>query len=165
MNIIQGEEVILTVLTNDPFATVTWSTDEGVICNDCRDATVSPNETTVYYVTVTNEYGCSVTEEVVVSINNGCEFSTLEIPNIISPNGDGSNDRFEIRYSGLSEISVLRIYNRWGDVIFETNDVSNQWDGTYRGDPVNPGVYVYYLEARCLDNELYTVTGNITVLK
>ena len=61
---------------------------------------------------------------------------------------------FEIRYEGVSDVSLLRIYNRWGELIFETSDIgSDKWDGTFRGKPLNPGVYVYYLEGTCLNDQ------------
>ena len=88
-----------------------------------------------------------------------------EIPNIISPNGDGNNDLLEIKYEGIADINVFRIYNRWGELIFETNNPDTKWDGTFNGKPLNPGVYVYYLEGRCLSDEPFTIIGNVTVLK
>ena len=55
-------------------------------------------------------------EDITIKVNDGCQYSKLEIPNMVSPNGDGYNDRFEIRHEGFAEISFLKIYNRWGRI-------------------------------------------------
>jgi len=116
-------------------------------------------------VIVEDEFGCTNSDNVDVNVNDACSFSNFEIPNIISPNGDGYNDYFEIQYEGVEEVSMLRIYNRWGELVYETNDIEKHWDGTFRGKPLNPGVYIYYMEGLCLDNAPFTKTGNITILK
>jgi len=60
----------------------------------------------------------------------------------------------------------LRIYNRWGELVFESTDIDgNRWDGTFRGTLVNPGVYVYYIEGLCLNHEQFFEKGNITVIR
>ena len=161
----RGDSVLLEAWTDDPTAVLIWSQNGEIICRDCRTITVSPEQSRAYRVTVENELGCSVAHEVNVRVNNACKYSSWEIPNIISPNGDGQNDQFQIKYEGVSNIRLLRIYNRWGEKIFETNDINKTWDGTYRGKVLNPGVYIYYIEGVCLDDEDFTKTGNITVLR
>ena len=59
----------------------------------------------------------------------------------------------------------MRIYNRWGQKVFETNDLNIKWDGTFRGLPVDPGVFVYYFNAVCPNGDEVVYKGNITVLK
>ena len=118
-----------------------------------------------FLVVVEDENGCSNSDVIDVNINDGCSYSKFEIPNIISPNGDGYNDEFEIKYEGVNEVSSLRIYSRWGELVYETNDISIYWDGTFKGQSLNPGVYIYYMEGLCLDNEEFTKTGNVTILK
>ena len=165
LEVLKGEETILVAETSDPFATVTWSTGDDVLCTDCEEVAVSPIVGTTYTATAVDDFGCSSEDHVTLIINDDCKFGEFEIPNIISPNGDGANDEFEIRYNGVSDISLLRIYNRWGELVFETDNIENRWDGTFRGQQLNPGVYVYYLEGHCLDDNKFTLTGNITILK
>ena len=89
----------------------------------------------------------------------------LFIPNIFSPNGDGSNDMFYVRGAGFSEFQLI-IYNRWGEKVFETEDNSKGWDGTFNEKFVNPGVFVYYIFAKyALDDTEVTKKGNITLIK
>jgi gliding motility-associated-like protein len=68
------------------------------------------------------------------------------IPNAFTPNGDGINDTFGIKGEGAFEYSLV-IFNRWGEKIFESNNPNQQWDGTYKSLPVQPGEYVYQLMA------------------
>jgi len=166
LTVILGESTLVTAITNDPTALITWTDAAGnIICEDCSELPVTPTETTVYFVTVENENGCSTTEEITIRIDDACANAKFEIPNMISPNGDGANDVFTIRYTGVNDISILRIYNRWGELVFETTDINRYWDGTFRGKQLNPGVYVYYLEGTCLNEEEFRRTGNVTILK
>jgi len=139
--ILLGESAFMMASTDDIQDVVTWTDGIQTIC------------------------GCAATEEITIKVNEACQYSRLEIPNMISPNGDGYNDRFEIRHEGFGKISLLKVYNRWGEVIYETNDINQSWDGTFKGAVLNPGVYVYYLEGYCLNDESFIRTGNVTILK
>jgi len=165
-SVLKGDSTILIAEVSDPSATLVWSTEEGEICTGCTKITVSPQSTATYTLEAYSDAGCSSLDQFVLRVDDACIYSNLEIPNIISPNGDGANDEFLIQYEGVSDVSLLRIYNRWGELIFETNDITGDlWDGTFRGQALSPGVYVYYLEGTCLNNKPFTVTGNVTVLK
>ena len=163
--ILLGESAFLMASTDDMQDVITWSDGIRTICEDCREMTVSPEETTIYYISVVDEFGCVALEEITINVNKGCQYSKLQIPNMISPNGDGYNDRFEIRHEGFGQISLLKVYNRWGEVVYETNNISQSWDGTFKGKVLNPGVYIYYLEGFCLNDETFIRTGNVTILK
>jgi gliding motility-associated-like protein len=68
----------------------------------------------------------------------------LFIPNVFTPNGDGDNDYFQIYYNGTDLIYLdLRIFNRWGEKVFQTNNITTGWDGTYKSVKQEPGVYTY----------------------
>ncbi len=163
--IVKGDSVQLEAWIDDPNATLVWTLNGEEICRGCNILTVSPEQTKVYRVTVEGELGCSVANEITVRVDDSCKLSNWEIPNIISPNGDGHNDYFEIKYEQVTSIKLLRIYNRWGELVYETNDVNKPWDGSYKGVRLNPGVYIYYIEGVCLDEEDFVKTGNVTVLR
>ncbi|MEL6637139.1 MAG: gliding motility-associated C-terminal domain-containing protein, partial [Bacteroidota bacterium] len=165
IRVLQGDSLLLEVFTDQPEAMMTWSMDGEVICEDCTEIAVSPLLTTTYEVLLENEYGCTSRSEYIVRVDDACANAQFDIPNILSPNGDGFNDEFVIRYEGLRNVSMLRIYNRWGEMVYQTPDVEVFWDGTFRGQALNPGVYVYYLEGTCLDGEPFTKTGNVTIIK
>lgn len=88
----------------------------------------------------------------------------IGLPNAFSPNGDGNNDILYVRGLGISELR-LRIYNRWGELIFETNDPAFGWDGTYKGQPQEQEVYVYYMDAILETGEVVQEKGNITLIR
>lgn len=83
----------------------------------------------------------------------------------MSPNGDGLNDEFYISYEGNLIIKQLNIFNRWGEVMFQTRDLSEKWNGTFNGILCNPGVYVYTVDFICSDGTLSLISGNITLVK
>jgi gliding motility-associated-like protein len=123
---------------------------------------------TWYTVTVTNSAGCIAIDSVLVLVNI---VRPIYIPNVFSPNGDGINDFFYIQGSPASDgIEVLRIFDRWGAVVFEDfeidlNDEYRGWDGTFKGRPVNAGVFTFYTNVHFLDNETLTYSGTITVIR
>jgi gliding motility-associated-like protein len=90
----------------------------------------------------------------------------LYVPNSFTPNGDGKNELFYIKGNSIdTENFLLRIYNRWGELLFETNDINQGWDGTHNGKPVQTGTYIWDVELK----ELYTPrkhhhTGHVNVL-
>lgn len=71
---------------------------------------------------------------------------SIFIPNAFTPNGDGINDTFGVKGEGIKEFT-LNIFNRWGELIFETHNPKQQWDGTYMNNPVEIGEYVYTMKA------------------
>ena len=75
---------------------------------------------------------------------------TQEVPDAFSPNGDGINDELFVRGWGIEELLEFRIYNRWGEIVFETADINEGWDGTYKGEPVSAGTYIYTLKAKSI---------------
>jgi len=163
-----GETVVLTANVNDFTSTLVWTNEAGdVLCTNCYSLEVLvTEEISLYYVTATTVAGCEVTVGIDLVAQNLCEESAVEIPNFITPNNDGANDKFEIRYTNIKELGLLRIYNRWGELIFETdNPTYDFWDGTFRGVELNPGVYVYYVEVYCLDDSMFLKKGNVTIIK
>lgn len=111
----------------------------------------------------------------IATTTNGCEneSSTNVIihpdfavypPNAFTPNGDGENDFFEVKGIGISEYA-LRIYSRWGELMFETQDINDHWDGTYEGSPVPPGTYVYKINYLSMIERDYSVNGVVTVIR
>ncbi|HRG94137.1 MAG TPA: gliding motility-associated C-terminal domain-containing protein, partial [Chitinophagaceae bacterium] len=98
-----------------------------------------------------------------------CKNSNLFIPNTFSPNGDGSNDIFYPRGKGLDRIKTLRIFNRWGEVVFEkrdvpVNDPGAGWNGSFKGGRPIADVYIYQAEVFCENGELIKLNGNIALI-
>jgi gliding motility-associated-like protein len=88
----------------------------------------------------------------------------LYAPSAFTVNGDNLNEKFELGGVFLDTYS-LKIFNRWGELIFESNDIHHSWDGTYNGKPCSPDVYVYLAEGSGRHNQRITLQGNVTLLR
>ncbi|HWB64279.1 MAG TPA: gliding motility-associated C-terminal domain-containing protein [Chitinophagales bacterium] len=142
-------------------STITWTPDQDLSCADCEDPVASPTATTRYTIEVTDAGGCSVSDSLLVTVTN----SGILIPTAFSPNGDGVNDIFHALNKNIVKID-LQVYNRWGEKVFETDDFTVGWDGTYKNDKQDMGVYVwecsYMLQG---DKKTRFAKGNVTLIR
>ncbi|HNQ11590.1 MAG TPA: gliding motility-associated C-terminal domain-containing protein [Bacteroidia bacterium] len=88
----------------------------------------------------------------------------IYIPSAFTPNGDGINDQFGIGGEAVSEFHMI-IFNRWGEKIFESNEVDRQWDGTFKGQLVQEGAYAYNVTAKANNGDAIVKKGHVTVIK
>lgn len=163
-----GQTLLLNASSNyDPNASYVWNPPTGLSCSDCASPLFSGNSSMIYHLEVSvNINGNICTASTIVPVTIIPEYS-LFIPNVFTPNGDGNNDFFEFfgKKSTLKFIDI-KIFNRWGEKIFESNDINFKWDGTYRGKLLNPDVFVYTLTAVFLDNHAEKMfTGSLTLVK
>ena len=86
------------------------------------------------------------------------------VPSAFTPNNDQHNDQIRV-YGNCLQTMVFMIFNRWGEKIFETNTIEEGWDGTYKGEALNTGVYVYRLEGKTYDGKSFSSKGNITLIR
>ena len=162
-----GSSVQLSAIgTNIDF--YSWTPTASLSCNTCAMPTASPTENTVYYITVSNVFGCKANDSVNIKIR--CENNQVFLPNTFTPNGDGVNDVFAVRGVGISNILSFRIYNKWGTLVFErtnfsANDYSNGWDGTFNSTPLGNDIYIYTVVATCITGDLIQVKGDIALIK
>ncbi len=165
--IFPGESVELPagVLGGGGLFTYNWSPPVDLNCTDCATVISTPGGDIEYTVVVTDQFGCSNSASAFVRLRGACGPEVFEIPNIITPNGDGANDEFVFRFEGIREILSVRVFDRWGDVVFETQDIETRWNGTFRGGMCTPGVYVYTIEAVCENQVRTVVAGNITLIR
>ena len=145
-----------------------WLTAPGILYSNSPSVTVQPKATTEYTVEARNPGGCKTSDRVTVYVL--CDGANIFIPNTFSPNGSGANDIFYPRGSGIFTIKLLRIFNRWGEVVFEKvnfspNDPAAGWDGTVKGVKVNSDVFVYTAEVLCENNTSIILNGNVALLR
>ena len=141
-----------------------WSPTETLNNPFVANPLARPTETTIYTVTVSDSE-CSFSDTVEVRVLNlVCSPPNIFVPNTFTPNADGKNEKLYVRGLNLSKVH-LAIYNRWGQVVFETFNQNEGWDGTFNEMKVDPEVFVYYLEATCEGGEEYFGKGNITVIR
>ncbi len=160
---------LFTTFTGAPSDSVIfqWNTDNGMSCTDCPNPIVSPYTDQVYEVTVidvsdpSNPKPCTGSAIGYVFVNDG---QPVYIPNSFTPNGDGVNDKFYIYGKSLKTIR-MQVFDRWGELLFTSYSQDNGWDGTYRGANMEPGVYVYTVEAEYLNGKTINQTGSVTLIR
>ncbi len=164
ISIKQGEsiDVHLEIEPGITVDSILWSPEEGLSCSDCTDPVASPKETTTYYVQVIDENGCSAMDSITITITSPC--AKIYIPTSFSPNGDGMNDLQCVMGDCIATLDFT-IFNRWGEVVFQTADFTKCWDGMFRGKLVQTGVYVYKLKATLDNGEEIEESGNINVIR
>jgi gliding motility-associated-like protein len=154
--------------TGTNIATYLWSPSETLSCTTCYNPVASMTVMTTFTVDVVSEHECRASDDVKVLLY--CDNSQIFIPNAFTPNGDGENDIFYPRGIGVKTIKTFRIYNRWGELLFEKagitlNDAQNAWDGSYKGGDPKPDVYVYILDAVCYTGEDITIKGDVPIIR
>lgn len=152
----------------------TWSPMQGLTCNsDCGNVTIVPSGDISYTVIAVDNHGCADTSTVYIEVGDtldpNSEFAVFYVPNAFTPNGDGNNDEFRVSVSNYTSFRLL-VFDRWGEKLFETDNPATGWDGTYRGKPLNPGVYVYYVDVSFSSAEtppdyLKYKKGSVTLLR
>lgn len=163
-----GETAILPFVYSADVISATWAPNPSILSITTDNLTVKPRETTEYTIEVKNQGGCKAKDKVTVFVI--CNGDNVFIPNTFSPNGDGINDKFYPRGKGLFSIKTLRIFNRWGEVVYEKNDfmpndANSGWDGTYKGVKLTPDVYVYMVNINCDNSNTLTFKGNVTLIQ
>ncbi len=167
-----GENVTLYPQLNVPesaISSITWTPGDSLSCSDCLTPTVRPTQTTTYHLEVISEEGCLSTAEVTLRVDRR---PAIYIPNAFSPhNLDGTNDRFYIfaKPNFVRKVKSLMIFNRWGEQVYEVydfppNDPQYGWDGTHRGQLLNPAVFVYWTEVELIDGTVLLLKGDVTLV-
>lgn len=132
---------------------------------------VTPLQSTLYEIQAFDINGCLALASVLVEVDKN---RNVYLPNVFSPNNDGINDHFFIfTGNGVARIRTFRVFDRWGELVFEALDVpaspfpapTNGWDGTFRGKPMDGGVYVYIAEVEFLDEQVLLYRGSVTLLR
>lgn len=147
---------------------VKWDPSTFLTCSDCKTPIVNPSYSTTYTVFAYNEEGCFSKD--VINVFATCTRENLFIPNTFSPNGDGVNELFYPRGRGIEKIKSLKIFNRWGQLIYSrenffANDQSAGWNGKHSGKDVSTDVYVYMIDLVCENGNIITLKGDIALVK
>lgn len=134
---------------------------------DCPEPKVKTLQTARYTVVGIDENGCVAEDDILIRVPKN---RLVAVPTGFSPNGDGNNDRLIVHGPEDVQVNIFRIYDRWGELVFEgtnfpTNDRTSGWDGTFRGQEAQSGVYTWYLEAEYIDGFIEVLKGGTTLLR
>jgi gliding motility-associated-like protein len=160
-----GDNVQLQVdlLNGATNATYAWSPNTNISCTNCSNPNVFPEENTTYVVVVTTADGCTATDSVLIEIIEPC--AEFFLPNTFTPNGDGEND--ELCFFGQDCVASyhLVIFNRWGEIVFESKDENECWNGDFNEKPLNTGSFAFKLMITSLEGEEVVKSGKITLIR
>ena len=167
-----GDSVHLQPLINfpqDSISTLNWSNRDLLWCPDCFDPLTLPLvNTSTFQLDIADTDGCTASDNVTIFVD---KTRRVFIPNVFSPNADGNNDLLVI-HSGKDVVKVKSfiILNRWGEMVFEqynfnTNNDSSGWDGKFRGQFLNAGVFVYVAEIEFKDGKVEIYSGDVTLMR
>jgi gliding motility-associated-like protein len=140
-----------------------WVPGDDIVCDTvtCNRVFASPFETTTYFPSVVGDNGCIGSDTVVVTVNFE---DVVSVPSAFSPNEDGRNDVLHVLGLGIVSID-FKIYNRYGQLVYQTTDLEEGWDGSFGGERLNPGVFVYTVDYTLIDGSSGEISGNVTLLK
>lgn len=155
--ILEGGQVRLGAGEAEPGLTYKWSPATGLDRDDVLNPMASPLRDITYKLRVRTAGGCVAEDEVTLQV-----WRNPEIPNSFSPNGDGLNDEWNIRYLGSYPLATIKVYNRYGDVVFTATGNVKSWNGKHQGKDVPVGTYYYVIDPR---NGRKVITGSLTVLR
>ncbi|MCC6723771.1 MAG: gliding motility-associated C-terminal domain-containing protein [Saprospiraceae bacterium] len=167
-DIFLGESVSISL--NESCATsFTWSPPTNVADPDQPEPTLTPTETTTYKVTMVDADNCTSSDSIRIIVHdvNTIKCGDILLPAAFTPNGEGPLENEEFGISNIfavGELLSFQIFDRWGNLVFTTNDVRASWDGNYKGLPVNPGVFLYKITYRCEGTE-NVKSGSVTVIR
>lgn len=157
----------LTIALN-PNYSYQWQ-PSGIIpdCTNCSEVTFSLDATQEFTVIITSNEGCVIDRTVRVRVFPVCSAENVKPPNSFTPNGDGYSDKFTyfIPEDHLEEVKSMKIFNRWGHVVFEGAGNDACWDGTYDGKPAPQDVYIYIIEVGCSNRNNEVLKGDLTLMR
>jgi gliding motility-associated-like protein len=167
-----GTAVTMAAVPSPPLfgSTFNWYPSTGLSCSDCPSPSASPMESTLYCVVVSNSPGCpsdTACQWITVPGLSPpiCTPANIFVPTAFSPDASGKNDQHCVHGTECIASMALGIYDRWGNKVFESTDPEACWDGTYKGQMLDPAVFVYHLIATLDDGELVERKGNITLVR
>lgn len=165
MTAILGSTITLHVSSNST-PNFDWSPSIDLSCTNCPNPSWVVRQNQTFYVTATNNFGCPTLDSIHVRFISDCTSDLVFVPNAFTPDSDGYNDVLYAQSGLVEEIENFQIYNRWGTLLFETDNLLEGWDGSFKGKTLAPDVFGYFLIFRCPNTgEKMLKKGNVTILR
>lgn len=156
--IFEGETIVLPSSGN---STIVWNPDPTLSCTNCPNPVASPTETTVYTATNSLAADCQKTDRFTVVV---LKDAVVFVPSAFTPNNDGRNDWFGALGKAPGDFSI-QIFNRWGELVFRSNEVDTRWNGTYKGVLQPNGIFVYIIKYRTREDKLIMKKGTVVLIR
>lgn len=163
-----SDMVNASVTSQNPIVEYIWSPQDSFLtCKDCLNPEILALGTTTYTLKAIDEFGCEGEDSMTFFVNDK---KPVYVPNVFSPNGDGLNDYFNV-FGGkaIKAIDELTVHDRWGNLVYkgapQFNDQGDGWNGRYKGQLVNSGVFAWMAKVRFLDDKVQILSGTVTVLR
>ena len=165
-----GDSLLINPILNvgqEQIDQVNWMGNQTISCDNCLNPYVTPTASTTYTIEVIDEDGCIATDEITIIVRRDLNFY---IPNVFSPNVDGINDVFTVfPGSGITMINRFQVLDRWGEEMYINQnfqaDANVGWDGTFRGKPMQPGIYIYIVEVEYIDGTTELFKGDFSLMR
>ncbi len=169
INSTEDTQLIVTHNRDDAeILSIEWSPSDGLSCNDCLDPIYTIMESQEITITITDVYGCVETATIILLYEESID---VFVGNIYLPSDDPSGDRFKAlaNIDKVKNVDLVSVYDRWGNLIFTQSDLEYTssdygWDGTYNGDIVEQGVYVYLFQLTLVNDEKINLVGDVTII-
>ncbi len=164
--IIYGDTTQLNLTLSANVVAVDWQPDTSIIGSlNIANPLADPKVTNTYFVQVRDSESCIKLDTVIVYVRHTpCAETNIYVPNAFSPNGDGKNDVLYVRANAITNI-YFTVFDRWGQKMFETTDITKGWDGTFKGKKMDDAVFGYYVKGQCLTGDHFEKKGNVTLLR
>jgi gliding motility-associated-like protein len=143
-------------------STYNWSPSTGLSNTTINNPVFNYNTEVDYVITITTGIGCVIKDTQLVRIFKEKE---IYVPKGFSPNGDGNNDKIFPRLVGVRTLTYFKVYNRWGQLLYQTSNINEGWDGTFRGTKQPMETYVWIAEGVDIDNNSIKRTGTFLLLR
>ncbi len=162
-----SKPVLLKEKSNLNFSKYSWIPPSIFDCPNCAQSNANPSKDTQVSLIVEDENGCQSIDSLWIRIKKSSDYY---VPNVFSPNGDNVNERFFISGSEDLIIQWLKIYDRWGNLVFDVNhprinQPTDGWDGQFKNKPLNPSVYSYVFSIQLEGEQSKIISGDVTLMR
>ncbi|MBN8685741.1 MAG: gliding motility-associated C-terminal domain-containing protein [Chitinophagales bacterium] len=151
-------------MNNSGFTSYQWSPSVGLNNAQLKSpqAIINNLGSSTYVVTARTAEGCEAIDDIRITAFAKAD---LYVPTAFTPNGDGKNDNAVVIPAGIRELVFFRIYNRWGELVFMTNDASRGWNGIYKGQPQDSNVFVWEAKGVDYNGNVIFKKGTVTLIR
>lgn len=156
--IVQGD--VTQLAATAPAGNYNWSPTNGLNSGSVLNPSAMPSATTTYKLSVTAG-GCTASDEVTVHVESFC----LKPMEAFTPNNDGINDFWLLTTGNCLKQAKVDVFNRYGAIVYHSDDYKNNWNGSYQGKPLPDGTYYYIVTGTLINNKAYYLRGNVTILR